>query len=211
MSEMAHIRHAYYCFSVLEAHLDPNRAVNPLKPIELFADESFPLFVTWNSHDDPKFSTKGKLRGCIGNFSPLSLHSGLKEYSLIAALHDSRFPPIRFEELENLSCSVSFLVNFQKKEHYTDWTLGQDGLWISFPKPFSDKNGTATFLPEVAVEQGWTKLKTIDNLLYKGGCKPELVSEKLRRSIQLTTYQSSKVTCTFSEYKSWRADYEKSN
>lgn len=50
-----------------------------------------------------------RLRGCIGTFSELNLHSGLKEYALTSALKDTRFDPISREELPKLTVSVSIL------------------------------------------------------------------------------------------------------
>jgi AMME syndrome candidate gene 1 protein len=63
--------------------------------------------VTW------KIGREKRLRGCIGTFSELNLHSGLKEYALTSALKDSRFDPISRDELPRLTVSVSILqVNF---------------------------------------------------------------------------------------------------
>lgn len=62
-----------------------------------------PLFVTW------KIGRDQRLRGCIGTFSELNLHSGLKEYALTSALKDSRFDPISRDELPRLTVSVSIL------------------------------------------------------------------------------------------------------
>lgn len=62
-----------------------------------------PLFVTWKTSRDQR------LRGCIGTFSELNLHSGLKEYALTSALKDTRFDPISRDELPRLTVSVSIL------------------------------------------------------------------------------------------------------
>ena len=53
----------------------------------------------------------------------------------------------------------------------------------------------ATYLPEVALEQGWTKIEAIDSLLRKGGFVGK-ITEDVRRKIVLTRYQSSKHTVT---------------
>lgn len=85
-----------------------------------------PLFVTWHIGRDRR------LRGCIGTFSSMSLHSGmllfilncknlkmsnswiwivlgLREYALTSSLRDSRFPPIGRDEFSKLTVSVSIL------------------------------------------------------------------------------------------------------
>ena len=74
----------YYCFDVLHSVL--HRKSEPLAP--KFPNNEFPLFVTWYTGKDLD------LRGCIGTFSPLNLHEGLKEYALTSALKDTRFNPI---------------------------------------------------------------------------------------------------------------------
>lgn len=73
----------YYCFDVLHSKLHKSPLQNPG-----FPNHEFPLFVTWYT------GHQLDLRGCIGCFSPLSLHDGLKEYALTSALRDTRFNPI---------------------------------------------------------------------------------------------------------------------
>ena len=58
---------------------------------------------------------------------------------------------------------------------------------------------TATYLPEVASEQGWTKLQAIDSLLRKAGYK-ELITQGFRQALKLTRYQSEKCIVTYDEY-----------
>jgi AMMECR1 domain-containing protein len=72
------------------------------------------------------------------------------------------------------------------------------GIWIEF----SDDNGrkkTATYLPEVAKEQGWTKKKAIHSLLRKGGFRGS-ITDDVMRAIILTRYQSRKAQATYEEY-----------
>jgi hypothetical protein len=52
-----------------------------LKPLSLDGYCS-PLFVTWNTVSS-RLMGGVRLRGCIGNFEPMSLDEGLKEYALI--------------------------------------------------------------------------------------------------------------------------------
>ncbi|XP_077283997.1 uncharacterized protein CG5902 [Arctopsyche grandis] len=178
----------YFCFDVLNTHLhclDQPTAPN-------FTDDEFPLFVTW------KIGKDHRLRGCIGTFNALRLHSGLREYAITSALKDSRFPPITRDEVPRLTVSVSILQNFEEAEHYLDWELGIHGIRIEFINEKGTRR-TATYLPEVATEQGWDQVQTIDSLLRKGGYKAHITSE-MRRSIKLTRYQSEEVTATYQEY-----------
>ncbi|KAF6021704.1 hypothetical protein EB796_019990 [Bugula neritina] len=74
-----------------------------------------PLFVSWHS------GKERRLRGCIGTFTPLNLHQGLKEYAITSATKDSRFEPIQVEEVHKLTVSVSLLINFEEANDYLDW------------------------------------------------------------------------------------------
>ena len=75
--------------------------------------------------------------------------------------------------------------------------IGMHGIQIEFPMGNTTK--TATYLPEVAREQGWTKLQAVDSLLRKGGFK-DAITEAVRQRIKLIRYQSEKCTVTYEEY-----------
>lgn len=75
--------------------------------------------------------------------------------------------------------------------------VGVHGIQIEFILGGTTK--TATYLPEVAAEQGWTKTQAIDSLLLKGGYK-EKVTEHFRRTLKVTRYQSEKFALTYDEY-----------
>ncbi|KAJ3169258.1 AMME chromosomal region protein 1-like [Geranomyces variabilis] len=182
--------HCIYCFDVLSAHL---LNTEPREPA--FKDAQYPLFVTWNTIG--KRGSK-QLRGCIGNFEPLPLRSGLRDYALTAALHDSRFSPITAEELPSLGCAVSLLTDFEKADGWSDWEVGTHGIWIEF-KDGSGRKRTATYLPEVTEEQGWTKEEAIDSLLRKGRFAGKITAQ-VRDAIVLTRYKSSKTSITYDEY-----------
>ena len=104
-----------------------------------------PLFVTWKAEEDDT------LRGCIGTTSPINIQEGLKKYSIISALNDKRFDPIKSEELENLICTVSLLTDFEICSSYDDWTIGIHGVSIDF-KDMKGRQYHAIFLPEVMIE-----------------------------------------------------------
>ncbi|XP_051705613.2 AMMECR1-like protein isoform X3 [Oryctolagus cuniculus] len=114
------------------------------------------------------------------------------------ALKDSRFPPLTREELPKLFCSVSLLTNFEDASDYLDWEVGVHGIRIEFINEKGVKR-TATYLPEVAKEQDWDQIQTIDSLLRKGGFKAPITSE-FRKTIKLTRYRSEKVTISYAEY-----------
>uniref|UniRef100_A0A9J7Y938 AMMECR nuclear protein 1 n=1 Tax=Cyprinus carpio carpio TaxID=630221 RepID=A0A9J7Y938_CYPCA len=241
-----------FCFDVLYCHLygyQPPRTPR-------FTNDPYPLFVTW------KIGRDKRLRGCIGTFSAMNLHSGLREYTLTSALKDSRFPPMTRDELPRLFCSVSLLTNFEdvvKNFHLNDVftcgcehrcdvktdrlgigrltsrspvradhaenllipvpgrsigaslhnTVGVHGIRIEF---FNEKGSkrTATYLPEVAKEQGWDHIQTIDSLLRKGGYKAPITND-FRKTIKLTRYRSEKMTMSYAEYIAHRQHHHYQN
>ncbi|XP_019875166.1 AMME syndrome candidate gene 1 protein homolog [Aethina tumida] len=178
----------FFCFDVLYCHL--YNLAPPKTPS--FSNDAYPLFVTW------KIGKDKRLRGCIGTFNAMNLQSGLREYAITSAFKDSRFSPITRDEFPKLSVSVSILRHFEDGDDYLDWEVGVHGIRIEFINEKGNKR-TATYLPEVASEQGWDQLQTIDSLLRKGGYKSAISSE-VRRNIKLTRYQSEKITISYQEY-----------
>ncbi|KAK7887715.1 hypothetical protein LTR67_009618 [Exophiala xenobiotica] len=191
----------------------------------LSVTDSFPLFVTWNT-----ISRSGhkSLRGCIGTFEALPLASGLSTYALTAAFDDTRFSPIPASLLPALSCSLTLLAEFEPCKDAMDWTLGLHGLRISFTHR-SRRHG-ATYLPDVAVEQGWTKEETVESLMKKagwdGGYGHGVARRLLRGSARGTDAQNTKpwddvqdfkavrytglkASATYDEWQKWRAWTEK--
>lgn len=106
-----------------------------------------PLFVTW------KLGRGKRLRGCIGTFNSMDLNLGLREYATTSAFHDSRFNPITLDEVPRLHVSVSILRHFEDSEGYLDWEIGVHGIRIEFTNEKGVRK-SATYLPEVAAEQG---------------------------------------------------------
>lgn len=130
------------------------------------------LFITWNKKGP---TGKYHLRGCIGTFASLPLLQGIERYSLIAAFEDSRFPPITADELPELMCSCNILSQFHSifkggKGDIYNWELGVHGVELLITHPRTGNICTATFLPDVMVEQGWNKSDTFENLIKKAGC-----------------------------------------
>ena len=86
-----------------------------------------------------------------------------------SALRDSRFSPVQLKEVAHLSCSVSLLCSFERAQGWQDWQIGQHGLIIEFVDPVLQCKRTATFLPEVAADQGWSQRQCIESLVRKAG------------------------------------------
>mmetsp|Transcript_5521 Transcript_5521/g.13480 ORF Transcript_5521/g.13480 Transcript_5521/m.13480 type:complete len:220 (-) Transcript_5521:179-838(-) len=190
VSLLATQEHCKHCFDVLLTHY---RGASSPRP--QFPEVVCSLFVTWKK----AHAAELRLRGCIGTFEPKNIHSALKEYALTSALRDRRFEPIHEKELEHLHCTVSLIYGFEKRADCLDWEIGKHGLIINFQDPRTSQRRSATFLPEVPAGEGWTKRRTIENLVRKAGYGG-LVSEELLAQIQLTTYVSSPHSMSYAEY-----------
>ena len=57
---------------------------------------------------------------------------------------------------------------------------------------------SATFLPEVAAEEGWDQMTTLKYLVEKAGYNGKL--EDVLEKISCERYQSSKILLTYKEY-----------
>lgn len=209
--------HCAFCFDVIETQIHNNQIESPsLKrqtTIQLSDPPStaYPLFVTWNkrrnnapvdSSDDSDWS----LRGCIGTFAPQPLVAGLREYAAIAAFEDSRFTPIRANELSRLRCDVSLLHAFEECATWDDWSLQVHGIQISLTHKGRRYGGT--YLPGVALSQNWDKIQTMQSLIEKAGLDL-IADEAFRRSISVRRYQSSKTSCTHAEFEQIKAEAQK--
>lgn len=177
-----------FCFNVLSSLLHGTEPAGQLK----FTNDPYPIFVTW------RIGTEKRLRGCVGTFQAMNLHSGLKEYAIISATQDPRFSPISKDEFPQLHVAVSILLLFEPGDDYLDWQVGFHGIRIEFLDDKGYKK-TATFLPEVAAEFN-DKIATIDALLKKAGFRGT-ITDDLRKSIKLTRYQTEKIEVGYEEYK----------
>jgi len=223
-------QHCYHAFDALYCTLTD---ADPIPPS--FENKAYPLFVSWHVRRS-RLSLGGhpRLRGCIGTFESLPIRESLAEYALISAFNDTRFRKIEERELRKLNCSVSLLTDFEDAENYLDWTIGLHGIQITFPHPSTILSITspsstpsplssssnllsgrfrstkrmfsATYLPEVIPEQGWSKVEAIDSAIHKAGWDGH-IAEDLRRAINLRRYQSSDCTVSFDDYQAWRMAY----
>lgn len=206
-----------HCFTVLIQQLKSSSKESKLKPTFSHTlpspKSSSPLFVTWTKETEKSGELQYDLRGCIGTLQPKELISGIPEYALISAFSDRRFLPIAMDEVSKLKVCVSLLVNYEDRgkglNSCYDWEVGVHGIIIRFAITtgrryfFGDKQSTrrysATFLPEVAKDQGWTQEQTIRALVRKAGYDGE-VNVDILELIELTRYQSSKNSLTYKDY-----------
>jgi AmmeMemoRadiSam system protein A len=114
---------------------------------------------------------RGRLRGCIGQFTSESpLIELIVEMAKASAASDPRFVADRItsDELEQLDIEISVLSPLQLTREPLSLRLGVDGIYI--------KRGFASgcFLPQVATETGWGKEEFLSYCCaHKAGLAPD--------------------------------------
>jgi AmmeMemoRadiSam system protein B/AmmeMemoRadiSam system protein A len=121
----------------------------------------------------------GKLRGCIGGFAQEKTLNELVQSMAVSAARDSRFKPVKTEELDKMELEISVLSPLKKIENIDEIELGKHGILIR------QGYNSGTFLPQVIektdwdVEQflghcardkagiGWDGWKTADVFIYE--------------------------------------------
>jgi uncharacterized protein (TIGR00296 family) len=159
-----------------------------------------PLFVTWNTVSTR--SSSRSLRGCIGTFEGQPLASGLSSYALTSALSDVRFSPIAQRELPKLEVAVTLLTDFETCSDPMDWEIGVHGLRMNFYH--HHKRYSSCYLPDVAVEQGWTKEECLISLMRKAGWVGKREKWRDVGDLKLVRYQGKAESVEWEEYKRWR-------
>lgn len=107
----------------------------------------------------------GELRGCIGHHEgDIPLYELVPQMAIASAFQDYRFPPVSSNELDNIKIKISvYLTNVYEIKDTSEYQLGVHGIIM-------EKSGRAsTFLPEVPIEQNWTKEVTLNYLAQKAG------------------------------------------
>jgi len=95
---------------------------------------------------------EGALRGCIGRFIvDEPLYKVVQRMAIAAATEDSRFPTVELNEMDKLDIEISVLTPLKKIDSIDEIEMGRHGIYIK--KGFT----SGTFLPQVALETGWTK------------------------------------------------------
>ncbi len=120
----------------------------------------------------------GELRGCIGFISPVPLYSGVQEAAKEAAFNDPRFDPVTEDEVSDLTIEVSVMgdnvriPNRKLDSVLEEIEIGRDGLFVS------DGVCSGLLLPQVPVEQGWSKEEFLRGICEKSGIPYESLTDK---------------------------------
>lgn len=108
------------------------------------------------------------LRGCIGYVDPVHpLLQTIQEVAAKAALEDTRFPPVRREELEHIWIEISILSPPSRISAPSEIEIGRDGLLLEVGK----RRGL--LLPQVALEHQWDRETFLAQTARKAGLASE--------------------------------------
>jgi MEMO1 family protein len=106
----------------------------------------------------------GELRGCVGYTSAIKpLYVTVRDTATLAALRDSRFPPVSASELPQLDYEISVLSPLRRVLDVGQIKVGQHGLLM--------RNGAdeGLLLPQVPVEERWDRQKFLEETCHKAG------------------------------------------
>jgi AmmeMemoRadiSam system protein A len=111
---------------------------------------------------------RGRLRGCIGFIEAKKpLVRTVEEMAVAAALQDPRFPPLREEELKEISLEISVLTPLRKTADVGQIEVGTHGLYVR------KGSRAGLLLPQVATEYGWDRDTFLKETCRKAGLAPD--------------------------------------
>jgi AmmeMemoRadiSam system protein A len=144
--------------------------VKPKLPKEKEFKQARGVFVT--------LTKKGDLRGCIGFPLPnLPIAEAVYNAAKSSAFQDPRFPSLEEAELKDIKIEISVLTIPQDTE-IKDIKVGEDGLICNY------LGYQGLLLPQVAVENNFSKVKFLECLCNKAGLPKDTWSKphfKLQR------------------------------
>ncbi len=115
----------------------------------------------------------GELRGCIGHVEAIEpLWESVRDMAQAAAERDSRFSPVRPDELPGLEIEISVLSPLSPIRP-DGIRVGVHGLYVKR----GDQSGL--LLPQVAVEWGWDAPEFLRRTFEKGGLPPSAPDARL--------------------------------
>ena len=137
------------------------------------------VFVTLKEPRKVRGVTRECLRGCVGRLeTDRSLVDSVVTLAVAAALQDPRFPPLTASELPEVRISVSVLTPMRPSDADAI-ILGRHGVQLV------QGSYTSVFLPQVAVEQGWSVERLLAQLAIKAG-----LPEQAWRDASLSTFEA---------------------
>jgi AmmeMemoRadiSam system protein A len=128
---------------------------------------------------------QGKLRGCIGNIIGTGpLYVTIADMAVQSATGDPRFRPVAKNELDEIDIEISVLSPLERIYDINKIIMGKHGVLV--------KSGfkSGVYLPQVAVETGWSRDEFMDSLCAQkagipkgswrtGGCEIYIFSAEI--------------------------------
>jgi hypothetical protein len=107
---------------------------------------------------------QGRLRGCIGYIEAKKpLYKTIEEMAAAAAFNDPRFPPLKQDELKDITTEISVLSPLKEIRGIQEIEIGHHGLYIV--KGFRG----GLLLPQVATEYNWDRATFLKETCHKAG------------------------------------------
>lgn len=107
---------------------------------------------------------QGRLRGCIGYIEAKKpLYKTIEEMAAAAAFNDPRFPPLKQDELKDITTEISVLSPLKEIRDIREIEIGHHGLYIV--KGFRG----GLLLPQVATEYNWDRVTFLKETCHKAG------------------------------------------
>ena len=125
---------------------------------------------------------QGELRGCIGNIiGSLPLFETIRDMALASATEDPRFHPLKIEELKDIKIEISVMSKLRKITNPDEIIIGKHGVLVR------DNFRSGIYLPQVAVEAGWSKEEFMNSLCGSKAGMNEDAWKKGKCEIQIFT------------------------
>ena len=124
-----------------------------------------------------------ELRGCRGEIeAEYPLWESVQRVSVLTAVDDPRFPPVKLAELTDLHIEISALTPLQLVNSPDEVIVGKHGVMIR-------RGGRGgLFLPQVPIEQGWDRDEYLSTLCWmKAGLPADAWRKK---DTQLYTFEA---------------------
>lgn len=129
-------------------------------------------------------TNEGFLRGCIGTFSEgQPLWQAVRDMAVAAATQDYRFAanPVTLDELAHIDVKISILSQRRLIKQIDEIQVGLHGVWVEM------HGRSGTYLPEVAVEQGWNRIQLLEHLCAE---KSGLPRDAYKKGAKIYIYTS---------------------
>jgi AmmeMemoRadiSam system protein B/AmmeMemoRadiSam system protein A len=127
---------------------------------------------------------RGQLRGCIGRFGQeMPLAAAVQQMAAAAAVEDYRFAynPVTLQEMGSIDVKISILSELRRIQSIDEIVIGRHGIWVK-----QGRNG-GTYLPEVAVEQGWNREEFLSHCCAE---KAGLSADAWKKGAEIYVYSS---------------------